>query len=258
MKLVIGQISQPTSAIDILLSGAYALLNEQVQQFGNGIVRAPIGEVFVYKAGAQGLFLRVWGLQQSNPLTWIILRNAVDLLKECMFDLERFATASFEIYDGTSPKAYGEGTISFNPTEVSNPHAIDWTLAGTSIRAQIVPSSISLSRSQLENLFSGAFESLTSHIIDLTINSQPITDNSNFWSYSTGPGELGLSISSVNSDDPITWLSLKQGVEAIQNWMSSQNHWSFASALIFDDNNEVGMAAILMGEPARERRRRAL
>ena len=254
MKLVNGEISQPPSAVDILLSGAYQLINEQIQRSGNSIVTAPTGEVFVYKAGPQGLFLRVWGFQQSNPLTWVILRNAVDLLKECIFNTQRPGTASFEIYDGSSPKLYGEGTISFDPTEISNLRAIDWTLAGTGVRAQIVPSANFLSRSQLQNLFTGAFEDLASRIVDMAINNRPVTTEPDFWSYSTGPGELQLAITSVNSNDPMTWLSLKGGVEAIQNYMTSQNHWSVVSALIFNNENEVGMAAIYPGEPARVRR----
>ena len=245
---MLGEISQPTSAVDTLLSGAYNLLSTQIQRFGNGVVTQPTGEVFVYKGGAQGLFLRVWGFQQTHPLTWIILRNAVDLLKECMYNMHKFGTASFEIYDASSHRVCGEGTISFDPTEVSNPHAVDWTLRGTRTRAQIVPSSNFLSQSQLQNLFSRAFGSLNTRIIDLTINSQDITTDSDFWSYSMGPGELELAITSVNSNDPLTWLALREGVEALEDWMSSQNHWSVVSALIFNDDNEVGMLAILMGE----------
>ena len=196
----------------------------------------------------------MWGFQPSNPLTWVILRNAVDLLKEYIFDTQRPGTASFEIYDGSSPKLYGEDSISFDPTEIPNPRVIDWTLTGTRTCAQIVPSPNFLSRNQLQNLFTGAFVDLTSHIIDMAINTSPITTESDSWSYSTGPGELELAITSVDSNDPMTWLALKRGVEAVRDYMASQNHWSVVSALIFNNENEVGMVAIYLGEPTRVRR----
>ena len=233
------------STFDILLTGAIGVLTDQIRQHGGGtVVRTQTGEVFVYNGAAQGLFLRVWHLRNNNPITFSILQNTVSLLKECMFDTGKFGSVTFEIFDGTNSQPCGEGMIVLDPAEVSRSNLIDWTVRGTFTRAQIQLSNNFIASSTLRDLFDHAFTILDEYITHIEDSAPPITQAQDNWYYSLGQSQPMLAVSSLNSNDPQAWQALKEGVQALFEYMQESNHWSYASSSVFSHDFKVGSVAI--------------
>ena len=209
------------------------------------VVKTQTGEVFVYNGAVRGLFLRVWHLKRNNPITWLILQNAVSLLKECMFDTRRFGPVSFEIFDGTNPEPCGEGVIVLDPVEVANSNMHDWTVAGTFTRAQIQLTNHFIARSILQNLFDHADAALDNYITHIQDTNLPILAEPDTQIYTLGNDQPMLVVSSLNSNDPQTWQALREGVQALSEYMQDSNHWSYASSTTFNDDFEVGTVTII-------------
>ena len=248
VKLLFGISAGQPSTFDILLTGAIGVLTDQVRQHGGEmVVKTQTGEVFVYNGAVRGLFLRVWHLKRNNPITWLVLQNAVSLLKECMFDTRRFGPVSFQIFDRTNPEPCGEGVIVLDLVEVANSNLKDWTVAGTFTRAQIQLTNHFIARSILQNLFDHANEVLDIYITHIQDTNPPISAEPDNWYYTLGGDQPMLVVSSLNSNDPQTWQVLKEGVQALFEYMQESNHWSCASSTTFDNDVKVGTVVI---EPA--------
>ena len=245
IRLMWGTFTGRPSTFDILLTGAIGVLTDQVRRNGGGrIVQAGPGEVFVYNGAVQGLFLRVWHLNRDHPVTWAILQNAVSLLKECMFHTGTFNSVSFEIFDGADPQPCGEGIIVLDPTLVANSNLIDWTVRATHTRVQIQVSNTFITSSRLRDLFTHALNVLDNYITYIEDTRPSISPEEETWHSSLGPDQPQLEVSSINSYDPQAWQALMEGVQGLYEYMQESNHWSSASAGIFNNDFKVGSVVI--------------